>query len=237
MPAEAFPPFNALLRRAHADACQSWGEIEPEFIATLTAFDAEYSRGHRASGWYQQKARYFNDLVILIIENCTGKTIAKRNKKKSVLFGKIDIDICYPVTGDPIVAAEVKALGTPPHPRNSDSARRASIDLHKRVREVAFTATDIKAAYAKPRPITSFKAWVDSAEPAYLSFWAVRVDGDADLSSVRDILASLYNYCNGVGAVIYGTRGTVTDYAVRHYSALSMERAIREFVQRVISRP
>ena len=235
MPSDSFTPFDALLERAWSDACQSWGDIESDFIATVSAFDAEYSRGNRPQGWYQQKARYFNDLVICIIENCTGKKVATRIKKRSVLFSEIDVDICFPEAGDPVVAAEVKAMGTPPHPRNDNTARGARSDLHKRVREVAFTATDIKAAYAKPRVINSFKSWVDSAEPAYLSFWAMRVDGEADLSTVRSILASLNSYCNGVGAVIYQPTSAPTDYVVKQYPEFAMDRAIRDFAQRVIS--
>lgn len=235
MTGNTFAPFDALMTRAWQEPCTSWSQVEVEFLAAVSSFDEEYSRGKRKSGWYQQKAKYFNDLVVLLIENNTGKKIATRAKKRSVLFSEIDIDICYPDVGDPIVAAEVKALGTPPHPGNRDQARGARSDLHKRVREVAFTAMDIKAAHAKPRTITSFQAWVDAAEPAYLCFWAMRVDGPADLSTVRSVLASLKSYCNGVGAVIYESRVAPTDYVVRHFPEFSMDRAIRDFTQRVIS--
>lgn len=213
----------------------SWSQVEADFVGVVSAFDAEYSLGRQKPGWYQQKAKYFNDLVVLIIENCTGKKIARRSKRRSVLFSEIDVDICYPEDGDPIVAAEVKALGTPPHPGNRDTARGARSDLHKRVREVAFTAMDIKAAHAKPRTITSFQAWVDTAEPAYSSFWALRVDGPSDLNTVRSILSSLKSYCNGVGAVIYEPQGSSTNYTVRSLPEFSMDRAIRDFTQRVVS--
>lgn len=230
-----FAPFDELIQRVWSEPCQSWAEVESEFIATVSAFDAEYSQGARSQGWYQLKARFFNDLVVFILENCTGRKLATRVRKKSVLFSDIDIDICYPAKGDPIVAAEVKALGTPPHPRNENRARRACSDLHKRVREVAFTATDIKAAHATPRTINSFQAWIDSAEPAYLSFWAMRVDGATDLNVVRSILSSLRSYCNGVGAVIYEPARGPTDYVLRRYPEFSMDRAFREIAQRIIS--
>ena len=236
MTGETFPAFDELLRRAWEEPCQSWMEIEADFIAAVSAFDTEFSRGAMSEGLYQQKAKYFNDLVVCIIQNCSGKVIATRTKKRSRLFQEIDIDMCYPETGDPIVAAEVKALGTPPHPKNEYKARRARSDLHKRVREVAFTATDIKAAYAKPRPINSFQAWIDVAEPAYASFWAMRVDGPADLSVVRSILSSLKSYCNGVAAVIYEPKSSSpTDYAVLSFPEFSMDRTIRDMTQRVIS--
>ena len=230
-----FKPFEDLRQQAWEEPFTSWSQAESEFLKAVSGFDSEFAVGKRSAGWYQQKARFFNDLVVLLIENCTGKKIATRAKRKSVLFAEIDVDICYPVQGEPIVAAEVKALGTPPHPGNQDRARHARSDLHKRVREVAFTAMDIKAAHARPRTISSFQGWVDTAEPAYSSFWALRVDGAADLSSVRSILASLKSYCNGVGAVIYQPRAAPTDYEVLHFAEFSMDRAIRDFTQRVIS--
>ena len=227
--------FEESLKEVRSREATTWTEVEQSFIDVVTAFDAEYAQGKREKGWYQLKARYFNDLVVAIIENATGEEISTRSKKRSVLFSEIDIDMCFPGEGDPIVAAEVKALGTPPHPGNDFVARKAYSDLHKRVREVAFTSMDIKAAYAKPRIISSFQSWVDTTEPAYSSFWAMRVAGESDLSQVRSILSSRKSYCNGVGAVIYGVNEPSASYVVKPYPEFAMDRAIRDFTQRVIS--
>ena len=158
-----------------------------------------------------------------------------RCKKKSQLFDLIDIDICYPEQGSPIVAAEVKLLGTPPHPGNKDKPRPGSADLHKRVREVAFTSMDLKAAYAHPQPIASFQQWVESTLPGYFAFWAIRANDKSDLERVRSTLTSLRAYCNGVGAVIYCPRTAQkpTKYEVRKLPELSIDRALREMAQRV----
>ena len=204
-------------------------------MEATSAFDREYSLGDRTSGWYQSKARYFNDIVVALVESETGATIATRGKRKSVLFSDIDIDMCFPMTGDPIVAAEVKALGTPPHPRNEMKGRGARSDLHKRVREVAFTSMDLKAAYSRRAPIDSFQAWVDATSPTYLSFWSLRVDGRSDHEQVREIVHSLRSYCNGVGAIIYEARSGNFDYVAHRHPSSSMHRAIGEFSQRVVS--
>lgn len=234
-PKHKYAPFDECLADVRSEKTTDWSSIESRFLEVVGAFDAEYARGSKSRGWYQLKARYFNDIVVAVIENSTGRTISTRRKQRSVLFSEIDIDICYPDHGEPVVAAEVKVLGTPPHPRNGGKARPARSDLHKRVREVAFTAMDIKAAYARPRTISSFQAWVDNAEPAYASFWALRVADDSDLSTVRSVLASLKSYCNGVGAVIYAPTNEATSYTARPYPEFAMDRAIRDFTQRVIS--
>lgn len=158
-----------------------------------------------------------------------------RLKKDSQLFGKLDVDICYPKQDPPKIAGEVKALGTPPHPKNDNKARDGSSDLHKRLREVAFTSMDLKVAYSGPQPIQSFQNWIDTTSPGYFSFWAIRANDDADFGRVRSMLTSLRSYCNGVAAVIYSPTSThtPTTYSVRKLQELDMDRAIREMAQRI----
>lgn len=230
-----FAAFETLVNEVRGAGTGDWASIEPEFIAIVEQFDAEYGQGIRDTGWYQAKARYFNDLVVALISNASGKTIAMRKKKKSQLFSQLDVDICYPEEGAPIIAGEVKALGTPPHPKNQMKARSGSSDLHKRAREVAFTSMDLKVAYAPPQPIGSFQSWIDSTSPGYFAFWAMRANDEADLNRVRTTLASLRTYCNGVGAVVYlpASKDAPTTYQVRHLQDLYIDRSIREMAQRI----
>jgi hypothetical protein len=230
-----FAPFEHLLERVRDEQIPKWSAVEEEFIHAVEKFDTEYALGSRKSGWYQAKARYFNDVIVDLLSNMSNKAILSRCKKASQLFRKIDIDICFPGEGDPIVAGEVKALGTPPHPRNKNTARRGSNDLHKRVREVGFTSTDLKAAYASPQSIRSFQEWIDTTSPGYFSFWAVRVDDSTDLESVRGMLTSMRAYCNGIGAVIYQptSPSTATSYRAHDVAGLSIDFALREMAQRI----
>lgn len=232
----SYSPFESLLQRVSESKLTSWDAVERPFIEVVEGFDTEYARGERGSGWYQMKARYFNDLIVALLGNASGQPIAVRSKKKSQLFTQIDIDICWPDVKDPIVAGEVKALGTPPHPKNNNKGRGASSDLHKRAREVAFTSMDIKAAYSPVRKLSSFKEWVDNSQPAYASFWAIRADDPADLDRSRSTLNSLNSYCNGVGAIIYApSLQSATHYDVKRYQELSIDRALRDLSQRILS--
>jgi len=230
-----FTPFEELLRGIRTGTQLGWSQVERPFLEVVEAFDFEYSSGNHAEGWYQAKARYFNDLVVDLLSNRSSKHISTRLKKKSRLFEKLDVDICYPIDDPPRIAGEVKALGTPPHPGNKNEPRGGSADLHKRVREVAFTSMDLKVAYSPPKPIGSFQHWIDSTEPGYFSFWAIRAADDSDLERVRSMLSSLRAYCNGVGAIIYRPRrlDTPTAYEVVPLKELSIEAAIQEMAQRI----
>ncbi len=234
-PKHEFGPLEALVKKVRDEGIEKWSAIEDEFLQLVERFDSEFAAGGKESGWYQSKARYFNDIIVDLLSNASKKPIALRCKKNSQLFVLIDIDICFPEEGEPIVPGEVKVLGTPPHPGNQDKARRGSADLHKRVREVAFTSMDLKAAYAPPQPIGSFQSWVDSTSPGYFSFWAIRANDPPDMERVRSTLTSLRAYCNGVGAVIYYpvSEENPANYEVKRLPELSIDRALREMAQRI----
>ncbi len=230
-----FAAYEDLLRRVNRDAIQLWSVIESEFIEATSAFDSEYRAGGRDQGWYKAKARYFNDLIVSLLSNATGKPMPTRRKKRSQLFEKLDIDVCYPDADPPVVGAEVKMVGTPPHPGNNQKGRPASQDMHKRIREVAFTSIDFKVAYSPPRPIGSFQNWIDSCDPGYFSFWAMRLENEADFTRVRTALVNLRTYCNGVGTIFYEARSDAqpTNYVVRKVDELNIDRNLREMAQRV----
>lgn len=234
-PKSTFAPLEQLLLSVREEKLLVWSGIESRFLEAMTAFDERYATGAETTGWYQCKARYFNDLVVALLENLTGQKLALRTKRRSQLFSTIDIDVCFPAEGRPVVGGEVKALGTPPHPGNGHKARGASADLHKRAREVAFTALDLKASYAGAARIRSFQQWIEVTEPSYFSFWAMRVADSADFEKVRTTLSLLRNYCNGVGAVIYGPRSGrgAFDYEIHTVKELSIGRALREIGQRM----
>ena len=230
-----YRPFEDLIDGIRQRGIAKWSAIQDDFIRVVERFDAEYRTGRRSMGWYQSKARYFNDIVVVLLSNVSKRVISTRKKKDSQLFGKLDVDICYPEADPPKIAGEVKALGTPPHPNNKNRARNGSNDLHKRLREVALTSMDLKVAYSGPEPIKSFQNWIDSTSPGYFSFWAIRANDDADFERVRSMLSSLRSYCNGVAAVVYSPSSSrsPTSYVVRRLPELDIDRAIREMAQRV----
>lgn len=229
-----FEPYERLIARVVSEKIDRWSELEPAFIDATSAFDTEFVTGSRAKGWYQSKARYFNDLIVAVLSNAAGKPMSTRQKKRSQLFDQLDIDVCYPDADPPIVGAEVKMLGTPPYAGNDYKARGAKSDLHKRIREVALTSIDFKVAHAKPTPIGSFQAWVDAAPPGYFTFWGIRVSDRGDFNGVRTMLVNLRTYCNGVGAVFYEavSSSQPTRYKSIRVSELDIDRNIREMAQR-----
>ncbi|HYC54740.1 MAG TPA: hypothetical protein VEL28_07365 [Candidatus Binatia bacterium] len=230
-----FEPFEALADLVDKEGLCRWTDVEPHFLKVVEQFDTEYSLGGHGTGWYQSKARYVNDLIVQLLQNLSKKPFAFRCKRDSRLFAKIDMDICYPKVGTPLVGGEVKILGTPPHPKNRGKARGAAADLHKRIREVALTSVDFKAAHAQPVPMSSLQQWVDATMPGYFSFWAIRAANDSDLAKVRTTLASLRTYCNGVAAVFYMPKRPIdqTTYEVRRLPDLSIDNVLREIAQRV----
>lgn len=231
-----FDGFERLVARVREKGIFRWEAVEPDFLAVVGEFDAEYASGRRDAGWYKAKARYFNDLIVALLENASKRPIALRSKRKSELFGQLDVDICYPAHGEPTIAGEVKQLGTPPHPGNKGMSRPASQDVHKRTREVALTSIDLKVAYAPPTPIRSFQEWIDRTPPGYFSFWCMRAASDSDFHRIRQTLVNLRTYCNGIGAVIYEpvSPAEQTRYQVRVVHELDMGRVLREMAQRIV---
>lgn len=229
-----FGPFERLLESTRQSRHKKWADVEASYISATELFDDEYSAGARSDGWYKAKARYFNDLIVLLLENYTGKAMSTRKKHNSHLFAEVDVDVCYSTGGALVFGGEVKALGTPPHPGNDDTARPGSQDIHKRVREVAFTSIDLKAAHAAPQKIATFQDWVNSTDPKYASFWSIRANDAADLHRVRSVLGGLRRFCNGVGAVVYMPRSRPTSYRVEVLPELGMDQVISEVGQRLV---
>ncbi len=203
-----FAPFDALLGKVRDERLGSWRSVEADFLSVVTAFDTEYSIGKQDTGWYQLKGRFFNDLIVDLVENCAGRPIARRAKRPGTLFAAIDLDICYPVDpkSPPIVAGESKIAGTPPHSRNKNVARAGSQDLDKRLREVALNALDVKIANAATRDqsIIDIADWIRRTNPRYFTFWAFRADSVTDFQkAVRRLDALASSYADGVGGFFY----------------------------------
>lgn len=229
-----FAPFDALLERVNKEKLGSWRSVEADFLAAVTAFDTEYSTGTHDAGWYQLKGRFFNDLIVDLVENCAGREIARRAKRPGTLFAAIDLDICYPVDprSPPIVAGESKIAGTPPHSRNKNVARAGSQDIDKRVREVALNALDVKIANAATRDqsIIDIADWIRRTNPRYFTFWAFRADSVTDFQrAVRRLDALASSYADGVGGFFYepiSPDQPTTYRVVAPPDSLNMERAI-----------
>lgn len=232
---DEFAPFEAVVNRLRRDRIKQWIDIEDDFVRSVGLFDTEFGRSCRDEGWGRLKARCFNRLIAGLLGNVSRRPMSLGCKKQSQIFDSIDLDFCFPQDGAPIIAGDVTALGTPPRSGNEHNAGDAAQAFHRRVREVAFSSMDLKAAYAPPQPIGSFQQWVDATSPGYFAFWAMRARDQQDFEKIRSTLTSSRNYCNGVGAVIYLPKraDTPTEYEVKKVNELSIDRAIREMSQRI----
>lgn len=244
-PQQSFAPFVELAARVKSEGLASWASVEPEFLVAISAFDTAYSTEEHDSGWYQLKGRFFNDLVVDLVENCSGRAIARRAKRRGTLFPLIDLDVCYPADSGqpPVVAGESKIQGTPPHRRNQNTARPGSSDLDKRVREVAMNALDIKItqASAKAQTIVDVVDWIRRSDPRYFSFWAFRADDDVDFKrAVRRLDGLATSYADGVGAFFYEpvAEDQPTTYRILAGPAsMSMDRTIERLCRLIAALP
>jgi len=163
----------------------------------MEAFDDNVVSGLADMGDLQNgKGDFFNDLLALILENCSQTTLYSRGGVPGLIFPKHNLDVSYPDVGAVQFTVEAKAVGTPRHPgspKQKAIGRPGSADLDKRVKEIAFKAIDLKAEYARilsergesPNVISGdLTTWMKSVKPRAYVFFAARVVSDKDRDRV-----------------------------------------------------
>src|SRR3954452_5353861 len=103
----------------------------------MYAFDKLVVKGTADQGDIQNgKGDYFNDVLALLLERCSGKTLHSRPDVAGLSFRRHMLDVAYPATGTVAFTIETKATGIPKHPRNPKQrhpeGRAGSADLEKR---------------------------------------------------------------------------------------------------------
>jgi hypothetical protein len=213
----SFEPFQSLLHAVTAEGIDTFAALEDRFVAAMSAFDTEQAAGRLTSGQNQTKGMFFNELMGTLLERCAGVGVAKRGKRQGVLLDKVDVDLCFPAVGPPMVIAETKMAGTPQHPGNQTTApavgRRASADTAKRVREIALNVIDLKLADVAggSAPIGDIVTWIQRQRPAVFAMFGLRLTNDQDLAlALRDAQRLANSYANGVGLAMYRPVDTST---------------------------
>lgn len=134
-----------------------WSQVEADFLLAMEQFDmliaaGQTNRGDRRNG----KGDFFNNLIALILENCSGLTLGSRSRLPGLVFPMHNLDVAYPSTGDVQFLLEAKALGIPKHPENPSQrnqlGRAGASDLTKRIKEAAFKTIDLKAEHGFSQP-------------------------------------------------------------------------------------
>jgi hypothetical protein len=213
----ACEPLLRMYRAAEATHPRTWTEIEGDFVRAMEQFDANVTAGRADQGDRQNgKGDFLNDLIALLLENCGGVHLVSRKGMPGFVFPSHNLDVTYPASGIVRFALEVKAAGTPRHPRSPEQeliGRPGSSDLPKRIKEAAFKTIDLKAEYgqmmsargrAASAPSGNLTTWLRSVPPKAYLFLSVRVVGPADFDATVALANMATQVMDGVGLFCFG---------------------------------
>ncbi len=223
-------------RRVITLARESGGYFEPiaqEFLDEYYKLvETPRIRGTLPEGEYRQKGNAFRDFISELIFVRSGGTYRLLDKKvRGYTERNHDVDLAYVVGGTVLVAGEVKMTGSPPHRRGSyvQKERKTQSDLDKRLKEVKFTAVDLKLYHTPNEVIVKtlsndgnllstdlplwWDEWVKASVPGFYSFWASRLasgqlkNGKVVNADNPDLLLEKFDrlrkYNNAVGVFMF----------------------------------
>lgn len=235
---DARKPLAAALDRARA--LSTWAAFEPIYLNAMQAFDEVVADGRATAGDMRNgKGDAFNDFLVALLQNCSGKTLHARPDVPGLSFKVHKLDIAYPDKPAPVeLVVETKASGIPKHPGNTQQkhpeGRAGSADTEKRVKEASLKNIDIKAEAARTAgkgggPTSDLSSWMRSAKPRCYLLLAVRVRDDADLNKTikfGHIAAHWFDRC---GVYCYGWDATHTRYETKPVpTVLELDRVFAE---------
>jgi hypothetical protein len=184
----------------------------------MAAFDDHVSAGTASEGERQNgKGDYFNDLVAILLENCSGVELSKRARVPGLIFPNHNLDVTFPATGDIVrVLVEAKMMGTPRHPGSPKAkphGRPGSADLLKRCKESGFKTIDLKAGYGyrlsqagggQQQQISGdLTTWLRTVLPHSYMLIGARIVGKADFDAVITSARSMTQVVDGIGIFAY----------------------------------
>ncbi len=222
-------PFKKAYLEAREGNYKSWDQIEDSFLAAMSAFDtsiaasvgadlSDEEKSELGADLQNGKGDFFNDLLVLILENCSGiGLLSTRRKVPGLIVPVHNLDGVYPDEGPIEFMLEAKMMGTPKHinsPRQKEVGRPGSADIDKRVKELAFKCIDLKGEYSRLRTIEGtaprgggpgggdLTTWLRSVGPRIYFCIAVRVVSDADFErtitwarAAQQVLDAVGLYC------------------------------------------
>jgi hypothetical protein len=206
-----------MYRAAEAKRTGAWSDVESDFMSAMEEFDRNVAAGRADQGDRQNgKGDFLNDLIALLLERGTGVKLVPRKGMSGFVFPSHNLDVTYPDTGIIRFTLEVKAAGTPRHPRSLAQeaiGRPGSADLPKRIKEAAFKTIDLKAAYGQmmsgrglvaSAPTGNLTSWLRSVPPKSYLFMSVRVVGPADFDATVALGEMATQVMDGVGLFCFG---------------------------------
>ncbi|EHR77447.1 hypothetical protein OCC_13281 [Thermococcus litoralis DSM 5473] len=190
--------------------------------------------GRLPEGEYRQKGNAFRDFISELIYIRSGGIYRLTDRRIPGYSERThDVDLAYVRDATVLVAGEVKMTGSPRHKKGTtvQKERKTQSDLDKRLKEVKFTAVDLKLRYTPEEAIINalnskntfsevsnnswWMRWIHTSIPGFYSFWASRLaSGRLDKKTGRrvdfdnpDLLLekfrNLLKYNNAVGLFMF----------------------------------
>lgn len=202
-----------------------WAHVEAPFLIAMREFDELLRAGRANQGDNQNgKGDFFTDLIALLLENCSGKSLRGRGRVPGLIFANHALDASYPSSGEVEVLIETKAAGAPKTGRNprqtNPKGRDGSADLDKRIKEAALKTIDLKAEWARRAgkgggPSGDLITWLKASRPKCFLFLAIRVVDERDFDRTVRFADAANQLMDGVGLVAYDPDTKKGTYAVR----------------------
>jgi len=132
-------PLFEMYRAITPKGVSRWSQVETDFLNAMWCFDQNFISGLANQGDNQNgKGDFFTDLIALLLENCSEKSLHGRGAVPGLIFPNHALDASYPASGSVEVLIETKVAGAPKTSRNpmqkNPLGRAGSADLDKRIR-------------------------------------------------------------------------------------------------------
>lgn len=186
-----------------------WSDVESEFLDAIWKFDDNFVAGLANQGDNQNgKGDWFTDLICLVLENASGKSLFGRGKVPGLFFRNHNLDGSYPQVGPVMVLLETKMAGAPKTSRNpmqkNPEGRAGSSDLDKRLKEAGFKTLDLKAEWARVTksgsgPAGDLVQWLRASKPLCFFLIGIRIVNDKDLARTIHFARVAGQMMDGVG--------------------------------------
>ena len=229
-------PLHEMYQAAVAQGAKSWNQVETAFLSAMSEFDTaigstvgrqdmtDAEKSSLSADLQNGKGDFFNDLLALLLENCSGiETFYCRNVVPGLIVRNHNLDGVYPGTGPIKFLLEAKMTGTPKHvnsPRQKAAGRPGSADLDKRVKELAFKSIDLKGEHNRRRTAegaapagggpggADITTWLRSNAPKIHFFLAVRVTSRTDFERTLAWARNAQQIVDSVGLFCFEPDGS-----------------------------
>lgn len=183
--------------------------VQQAFLETAQAYNEMWIGGQLDEGLYRQKGTRWQQVISSIITARTGVALTGGGVEGLTSTHRPDM-VLLRDDGVPLMTGEAKMAGTRAHVTPAGvrrPERGGSVDLEKRLKEVKYTAVDLKLRYSGTQ-VGDWQTWIRSALPRFYSFWAFLIVGRDRPEWILQRMRSLREYYHdGVGVCMFRLEG------------------------------